>query len=111
VLAWPDKISYPELRRLQLAAAGTQALAVLFRPPQTASASSPAALRLNLRMYQGDLAVRIIKRRGSVLAQPIVLRPAPVVNRRKPVPLDHVVARAPFSAPAPRIVSPDVIAV
>jgi len=111
VLAWPDKISYPELRRLQLAAAGTQALAVLFRPPHTASAASPAALRLNLRMSKSDLAVRIIKRRGSVLAQPIVLRPAPVVNPRKPISFNHVVGRATFSAPAPRIVSTGVIAV
>ena len=111
VLAWPDTISYPELRRLQLAAAGTQAMAVLFRPLRTAGISSPAALRLSLHTYKGDLAVRIVKRRGSVLAQPIVLRPAPVVSPRKPRSFPHVVGRTPFSAIAPRVVSAGVIAV
>ena len=81
VLAWPGKITWPELRRLQLATEGSQALAVLFRPPRTASEASPAALRLALDTCEGDLAVRILKRRGAMLGQPIRLHPAPVVNR------------------------------
>ena len=43
VLAWPEKIAWPESRRLQLAAAGTQVLAFLFRPPRAAGEASPAA--------------------------------------------------------------------
>ena len=100
VIAWPEKISYPDLRRLQLAAAGSQALAVIFRSPRTAGESSPASLRLVLQTYQGDLAVRILKRRGHALARLIVLRPAPVVGARKPVVFKYVVARAAVS-PAP----------
>lgn len=80
VLAWPDKISYPELRRLQLAAAGNTVLAVLFRSPRTAGETSPAALRLSLQTHAGELAVRILKRRGARLGKPILLRPAPVVS-------------------------------
>ena len=111
VIAWPDKISYPDLRRLQLAAAGSQALAVLFRPSRTAAESSPAALRLKLQTYQGDLAVRIVKRRGHVYPRLIVLRPASVIASRKPVVFHHVVARPPVPVTAARILAADLTAV
>ena len=103
VLAWPEKIAWPELRRLQLAAEGTQALAFLFRPPRAAGESSPAALRLGLDTCEGDLAVRILKRRGAVLGQPLRLRPAPVVNRNRSG-FHHAVDFASFPAAPPRIV-------
>lgn len=103
VLAWPEKIAWPELRRLQLAAEGTQALAFLFRPPRAAGDSSPAALRLVLDTCEGDLAVRILKRRGAALGHPIRLRPAPVVNRNCNG-FQHVVDIATFSAASSRIV-------
>ena len=73
VLAWPHKIAWPELRRLQLAPEGSQALAILFRPPRVAGEASPAALRLALDTCEGDLAVRILKRRGAVCARPIAI--------------------------------------
>jgi len=103
VLAWPGKITWPELRRLQLAAAGTQALAVLFRPPRIAGEASPAALRLALDTCEGDLAVRVLKRRGAVLGRPIRLHPAPVVNRHRPG-FHHAVDFALFPALPARIV-------
>jgi hypothetical protein len=74
VLAWPGAIKYPELRRLQLAAEGNPVLAVLFRPPQTFTEASCAALRLDLSTWHGGLAVRILKRRGAALNAPILLR-------------------------------------
>src|SRR5262245_47524214 len=46
VLAWLDDAKYAELRRLQIAAEGGRAPAFLFRPPETARESSPAALRI-----------------------------------------------------------------
>jgi hypothetical protein len=104
VLAWPDKITYPELRRLQLAAEGNPGLAVLFRAPRSANETSPAALRLSLQTCAGDLAVRVFKRRGAVLGNPLLLRPPPIVNRHKPACKHHVVDRAQFPAPAARIV-------
>ena len=111
VIAWPDKISYPDLRRLQLAAAGSQALAILFRPPHVSAESSPAALRLHLETRQGDLAVRILKRRGNALARLIVLGRTSVIRPRKPVVFNHVVARPPVSITPRRIVSADLSAV
>jgi hypothetical protein len=111
VVAWPEKISYPDLRRLQLAAAGSQALAILFRPLRTAIESSPAALRLRLLTYHGDLAVRIIKRRGSAVTRLIALRPVSIISPRKPVVFNHVVARAPVPITAPRIAAADLSAV
>jgi cell division inhibitor SulA len=81
VLAWPGNIKYAELRRLQLAAEGNPVLAVLFRLPQVASESTPAALRLGLETCNGDLAVRILKRRGAARLAPILLRPSAVTHR------------------------------
>jgi len=73
VLIWPNAVKYAELRRLQLAAEKARALAVLFRPPRAAGEASPAALRLALHTAAGTLAVRILKRRGAVCAQPVVV--------------------------------------
>jgi cell division inhibitor SulA/protein ImuA len=74
VLAWPDKITYSELRRLQLAAEGQRTLAVLFRPPRCARETTPAALRISLHTWAGELAVDILKRRGALLGHRILLR-------------------------------------
>lgn len=101
LLAWPGKAAYPELRRLQLASEAHAGLALLFRPPHSARDATPAALRLALRTCAGDLAVHILKRRGSVLNRAIVLRPAPIVHRDKP---RHAVDRPLFSLPAARSV-------
>jgi cell division inhibitor SulA/protein ImuA len=73
VLAWPGEPTYAVLRRLQLAAEGARALALLFRPRAAASEASPAALRLALDTAGGGIAVRILKRRGGTCARPIAL--------------------------------------
>jgi hypothetical protein len=73
VLVWPGMVKYAELRRLQLAAEKTRALAVLFRAPRAAREASPAALRLALHTASGGLAVRILKRRGAICEQPVVI--------------------------------------
>jgi len=108
VLAWPDKTTYPELRRLQLAAEGNPGLAVLFRAPHNASSTTPATLRLGLQSCAGELAVRLLKRRGALLAHPILLRPPAIVNRNKTGFKSHVVDRPPFYVPAARIVPASV---
>jgi protein ImuA len=53
---------YSELRKLQLAAAGSDSLAVLFRPNQAAQNHAPASLRLQMREYRK---VHIVKQRGG----------------------------------------------
>jgi hypothetical protein len=75
-LAWLPSPTYPELRRLQLAAGGSSTLALLFRPSPAANESSPAVLRIALASEREGLAVRILKRRGAPLARPILLAPA-----------------------------------
>jgi protein ImuA len=83
VLAWPESAKYAELRRLQIAAEGGQAPAFLFRPPETAGESSPAALRIALGTADGGLAVHLLKRRGTPLARPILLPAMPPAVRGK----------------------------
>lgn len=104
VLGWPEKASFTQLRRLQIAAEGSAALAFLFRSPLAARESSPAALRLHLQSLRGELAVKILKRRGGPLARPLLLTPAPVVET-PPVPFNvsgihHVLGRPVPAAPA-----------
>jgi cell division inhibitor SulA/protein ImuA len=83
VLAWPGAIKYPALRRLQLAAEDNPVLAVLFRPPQAAAETSCAALRLSVQTHRGDLAVRILKRRGAVSAATIAMAAPDILRRRR----------------------------
>lgn len=76
LLAWPERISFAELRRLQLASESGQKAVFLFRNANAASDSSPAALRLQLTADEGDLQVRVLKCRGQ--------RPASSIRIRRP---------------------------
>ena len=80
LMAWlPEERHHtrPEaLRRLQLAATGADGLAFLFRPVSAQRDPSPAPLRLLFETPDRSspdriLKLRILKRRGAVLAQPI----------------------------------------
>jgi protein ImuA len=64
VFSWlgAHNYSYSELRKLQLAAASGDSLAVLFRPNQAAHNHAPASLRLQMREYRK---VHILKQRGG----------------------------------------------
>jgi hypothetical protein len=66
VLAWPQRITFPRLRRLQLAAEAHAKLAWLFRPESALREASPAALRLQLEAddHRGTR-VGIVKCRGN----------------------------------------------
>jgi len=72
VLAWPERISFARLRRLQLAAEANAKLAFLFRPESALREPSPAALRLQLEPGEryGTL-IRVIKCRGSHPPDPV----------------------------------------
>lgn len=102
LLLWLPRASYPELRRLAVAAQAGPGFALAFRPPEAGCESSPAVLRLALEPVKGsaagDLAVRILKRRGMPLAAPLSL---PVERPIVKTPV-HALGRAPLSpAPAP----------
>jgi protein ImuA len=64
VFSWlgAGQYSYGELRKLQLAAAASDTLCVLFRPLQAAAESAPAGLRLQMREYRK---AQILKQRGG----------------------------------------------
>ncbi|GAC1622289.1 MAG: translesion DNA synthesis-associated protein ImuA [Nevskia sp.] len=68
-LIWPPTLDQTALRRLQLAAEAGRTTALLFREPQAAAESSPAALRLRLAARAGGgLLVDIFKCRGGAPA-------------------------------------------
>jgi len=111
VLAWIPQARAEELRRLHLCAQAGQKLLVLFRPLHARDHSSPARLRLAVQGTE-KLEVRILKRRGPPLLEPLVLRAQPQMlasllasrqQRRAPVPLEtpgsHVLDR-PATHPA-----------
>ena len=64
VFAWlgAAEFRYSELRKLQLAAAGSDVFSVLFRARQASQNHAPAALRLEMKEYRQ---VRILKQRGG----------------------------------------------
>jgi hypothetical protein len=102
LLLWLPRASYPELRRLAVAAQGGPGFVLAFRPPEAACESSPAVLRLALDpTLESQLAVRILKRRGAAVEAPLFLpRSIPI---ERPV---RALGRAPFSAaPAPGVVA------
>ncbi len=65
VLAWAGRADGRCLRRLQLAAESSRTPLILFRPPATLAAPSPAALRLSLDAGAGDACLRLVKHRGG----------------------------------------------
>lgn len=80
VLGWPGAVATQALRRLQLAAEGSDCALVLCRPARFAREASPAVLKLQLEAEPGRLMARILKRRGAHLAEPLPLdipRPLP----------------------------------
>ena len=102
LLLWLPRASYPELRRLAVAAQEGPGFALAFRPPEAACESSPAVLRLSLEAGEGQLAVHIMKRRGLPLAAPF---PVPIERPACKGPA-RALGRAPFSAiPSPGVVA------
>ena len=97
LLLWLPRASYPELRRLAVAAQAGPGFALAFRPPEAGCESSPAVLRLALEPAADPArppALRILKRRGLPLAAPLSLPVARPLSAR-PV---HALGRAPLSA-------------
>jgi hypothetical protein len=95
VLGWPERISFTNLRRLQLAASENGKLLFLFRPEQAADTSSPATLRLRLEAdRQRGTRINVLKCRGN---RP--LEPAWIPQPYSVPPSEHI--------PAPQV--PDAV--
>ena len=73
LLFWLPCDEYAWLRRLQMAAEAGRAMAVLFRSTAAEKLSTPAHLRVTLTREDGELHVRIPKRRGPPLTTPVRL--------------------------------------
>ena len=98
LLCWLPNARVDHLRRLQLAAGNGEGLCFVFRPAVTQRESSPAPLRIVCSASAcGHMTVDIIKRRGPVFGQPVVL-PLPV-----PTAVQKAFARqnAPSALPVP----------
>ena len=74
VLLWLAEADMGALRRLQLAAEESGTPLILLRPDSAARQPSPAVLRLALTPCRGGVEVRILKRRGPQLAEPLSLQ-------------------------------------
>lgn len=111
LLAWPCHLTAQDARRLQLAVEGKPVLAVLMRPDNAARETTPAALRIALAAApQARLSLRILKRRGGVLARPIVVTPPCPLFARPHIPVPfvpHVVDRDPTHTPDARLHTAD----
>jgi len=74
LLCWLPQARADHLRRLQLAAANGEGLTFVFRPSEDSNQSSPAPLRMVCQPAPaGRMSVDIIKRRGPVHAEPILV--------------------------------------
>jgi hypothetical protein len=81
VLAWFDHVHERALRRLQFAAESAGVTALLFRSARVAPAS-PAVLRLHIGKSESRTVVRILKRRGGSLPEPVMLDLHGTIARR-----------------------------
>ena len=78
LLCWLPQARPDHLRRLQLAAGSGEGLCFVFRPVAAQRESSPAPLRIACRASQcGGMEIDIVKRRGPVFVQRLLL-PLPV---------------------------------
>ena len=103
VLAWPERIGFAHLRRLQLAAEANAKLAFLFRPGSALRDSSPAALRLQLEPgdHQGTR-VNVLKCRGSRPPEPAwIPDPFSAYANQPHQTQGHALACHPTAAPGP----------
>jgi hypothetical protein len=71
--AWMGMHEERLLRRLQVKAREGRTWGVLWRRPGQRASATAAPLRLSLAPDHGRLAVRVLKRRGAELVQPILL--------------------------------------
>ena len=98
--AWLDAGDDRVLRRLAVAARDGRTWGVLWRRPGQRGSASAAPLRLALAPQDGRLAVKIVKRRGGELAQPVLVdvaaRPALPDPRSS---AGHVAAASPHVGP------------
>lgn len=93
LLFWQTHVRSESLRRLHLAAQGSDMTFWMIRPLANAQDASPSPLRLGLRPARSGIAIDIIKRRGPQCAESFYLRlptmpstPLPTLASLSPTP-------------------------
>lgn len=68
LLAWQpaQTLTYPILRKCQLAVLEQRGLYILFRPLKTFAQNSPAALRIGLNLHFEHVQLRVVKQKGCL---------------------------------------------
>ncbi|MES2740095.1 MAG: translesion DNA synthesis-associated protein ImuA [Pseudomonadota bacterium] len=84
VLLWQANVRADALRRLNLAAHGTDTWLWLMRPLSAAADASPAPLRLALRPARGGVSIEIVKRRGPHCEAPLMVALEAMPSGRHP---------------------------
>jgi cell division inhibitor SulA/protein ImuA len=90
VVCWAarGRARYPELRKLQVAAAERQCIGFLFGASHESASASPAVLRLAMHAAESGLQIEILKQRGAAAGQrfdleiPLGLRPVAPLRER-----------------------------
>lgn len=111
VLCWATSTDARQVRRLQVAVAGSNTLAFLFRPGRERTDSSAASLRLLLSAGpRGRLGVNLLKRRGPPCSRTLYLDvPRPVKWREEHEP-EATLARTSSAVSSARSQRPIVLA-
>ena len=73
VLTWSETAGGTAFRRLQLAAEAGGSVGFVFRGEAAAEQASPAPLRVRVRARSDGVRVRVLKRRGGVMAGELVI--------------------------------------
>ncbi|RZI41956.1 translesion DNA synthesis-associated protein ImuA [Herbaspirillum sp. HC18] len=105
LLFWQQQVRAESLRRLHLAAQGSDILFWMMRPLACAQDASPSPLRLALRPAHGGIDIGIVKRRGPQRDEPIRLRleDMPALPSHMVSPHAHMDRRVPAAASARNI--------
>jgi len=111
VLCWTKHSDARQVRRLQVAVAGSNTLAFLFRPGRARTESSAAALRLLLSAgSRGTLSVNLLKRRGMPCSRTLTLDVPRPLKWREEHESESALARPPSAVPSARSQRPVVLA-
>ncbi|MBB3213385.1 protein ImuA [Herbaspirillum sp. Sphag1AN] len=104
LLLWQRHLRRDSLRRLHLAAQGSNTLFMLLRPLSCAQDASPAPLRLSLTPRADGLEIGFLKRRGPQREQPLFL-PLPSLSLLHYAPVDRPL----FATTITGSVSPELV--
>ena len=112
VVCWAKQLDPAQVRRLQVAVAGSGALAFLFRPLRARTEASAAPLRLLLSPGpRGELCVNLLKRRGPPCGRTLHLKvPRPLAWREAHDAREAAVARPVLALSSARSQRPVAVA-